>query len=90
MTRLLLLSASIVLPPALVVANDSPDLEVVSRINQEAYEYSQVTEHLFQFVDGYGPRFTNSSGFMGSAKWAVEQLQSCGLVNAELDGWGRE
>ena len=69
-------------------ANDSPDLEVVSRIKQEAYEDSQVMEHLFHLVDVYGPRVTNSPGFMGSARWAAEQLQTWGLLNAELEEWG--
>lgn len=51
MPRLLLVSVSIVLMPALVGASDSPDLEVVRWIKQEAYEDSQVMEHLFQLVD---------------------------------------
>ncbi len=88
MIRLFLVSVSIILLSALAVANDNPDLEVVSRIKQEAYENSQVMEHLFHLVDVYGPRVTNSPGFLGSAKWAVEQLQSWGLVNAELEEWG--
>ena len=88
MIRLLLVCVSIVLPSGLLVANDNPDLEVVSRIKQEAYENSQVMEHLFHLVDVYGPRVTNSPGFMGSAKWAAEQLQGWGLVNAELEEWG--
>ncbi|MYC64969.1 MAG: hypothetical protein F4X12_01395 [Acidobacteriia bacterium] len=44
-------------------AGYSPDLEVVSQIKHEAENNSQVMEHLFQLVEVYGPRITNSKGF---------------------------
>ena len=74
--------------PLLASANDSPDLEVVSRIKHEAQENSQVMEHLFHLVEVYGPRITNSDGFMDSAKWAAKQLEEWGLKNATLEKWG--
>lgn len=70
------------------VADDSPDLEVVNRIRHEAYENSEVMDHLFQLVEVYGPRVTNSPGFLDSAKWAVEQFNEWGLSNAAMEEWG--
>jgi len=69
-------------------AGDSPDLEVVSQIKHEAENNSQVMEHLFQLVEVYGPRITNSKGFYDSAEWAKRQLQKWGLENAALEPWG--
>ena len=86
MKRLLILVAVVV--PAAVTASDSPDLEVVSRIKHEAYENSQVMDHLFHLVEVYGPRITNSKGFMDSAKWAAETMDGWGLENAGLEKWG--
>ena len=56
-------------------AGDSPDLEVVGRIKHEAEQNSQVMEHLFQLVEVYGPRITNSRGFNDSADGAERQLE---------------
>ena len=69
-------------------AGDSPDLEAVSRIKHEAEQNSQVMEHLFQLVEVYGPRITNSKGFYDSAEWARRQLEEWGLENAALEEWG--
>lgn len=69
-------------------AGDSPDLEAVSRIKHEAEQNSQVMEHLFQLVEVYGPRITNSKGFYDSAEWARRQLEEWGLDNAALEEWG--
>ena len=77
-----------VLLPVLSVASDSPDLEVVSRIKQEAHENSQVMDHLFRLVEVYGPRITNSKGFMDSARWAAATMEGWGLENARLESWG--
>lgn len=74
--------------PLLASASDSADLEVVSRIKHEAQEDSQVMEHLFHLVEVYGPRMTNSKGFMESANWAASQLKEWGLKDAKLEKWG--
>lgn len=72
----------------LAAGSDAPDLEVVNRIRHEAYQNSQVMEHLFHLVDVYGPRVTNSPGFRDSAAWAVERFQEWGLQNAAQEEWG--
>lgn len=86
MARMLLMP--LVLLPSLAIANDNPDLEVVNRIRLEAEQNSQVMDHLFHLVEVYGPRITNSKGFMDSARWAAGQLEEWGLENAALEKWG--
>ena len=44
-------------------AQEDVDLEVVHRIRQEAFEHSEVMDHLFQLVDVHGPRITGLLGF---------------------------
>ena len=39
-------------------------------------------------VEVFGPRITNSPGFMASAEWAAETLSEWGLENAALEEWG--
>ncbi len=76
------------LATSVIHGNDSPDLEAVSRIKYEALENSQVMDHLFHLVEVYGPRITNSKGFMESAEWAARTLEEWGLENAALEPWG--
>ena len=83
-----IVATALPLLPILASANDSADLEVVSRIKHESQENSQVMEHLFRLVEVYGPRMTNSKGFMDSAEWAAKQLEEWGLKNATLEKWG--
>jgi len=70
-----------------VLASDSPDLEVVHRIKQEAFKRSEVMEVLFQMTDVYGPRLTNSPGMDAAAAWAVGQANDWGLENVKLETW---
>jgi len=70
-----------------VFASDSPDLEVVHRIKQEAFKRSQVMDVLFHMTDVHGPRLTNSPGMDTAAAWAVAQANEWGLDNAALESW---
>ena len=73
---------------AAVSAGDSPDLEVVHRIKQEAFKHSQVMEHLFHMTEVHGPRLTNSPGLDAAAQWVVDTLDEWGLANAAVEEWG--
>ena len=61
---------------------------MVSRIKHEAETNSAVMDHLFQLVEVYGPRVTNSPGFIGSARWAAQQMEEWGIENSRLEKWG--
>jgi len=74
--------------PLPVAAGDSPDLEVVHRIKQEAFKRSQVMDHLFHMTDVHGPRLTNSPGYDAAAAWVVETARGWGLENVALEAWG--
>jgi hypothetical protein len=67
---------------------DTVNLEVVHRIKAEAFNNSQVMDHLFYLTDVNGPRLTGSLGFQTAADWAVKRLQQFGAENARLESWG--
>src|SRR5690348_10537643 len=70
-----------------LVAEETVDLGVVHRIRQEAFQNSQVMEHLFYLTDVSGSRLTNSPGFFGAADWVVKQLTEWG-ISAHQEKWG--
>ncbi len=65
------------------------DLAVVHRIRAEAFEHSQVMDHLFYLTDVYGPRVADSPNYDEAAAWAVKQLKQWGFTGAGLEKWGR-
>jgi carboxypeptidase Q len=74
--------------PLMAVAGDSVDLGVVHRIKTEAFENSQVMDHLFYLTDANGPRLTGSPGFQKAANWAADRLRQYGGTNVHLEPWG--
>ena len=68
--------------PGVWAADNSPDLEVIHRIKQEAFKRSQVMRHLFHMTDVYGPRLSNSPGIDAAAKWVLDTAKEWGLDNA--------
>jgi carboxypeptidase Q len=64
------------------------DTATVSRIIDEGMNRSQVMETLSWLTDVCGPRLTGSPGYKKAAKWAKEKIESWGLQNAHLEGWG--
>jgi carboxypeptidase Q len=69
-------------------SEDKPDLAAIHRIKAEAFENSQVMEHLFWLTDANGPRLTGSPGFRRSADWAVHRLEGWGAASPHLEKWG--
>ncbi len=69
-------------------AEEPVDLGIVHRIRDEAFERSQVMEHLFYLTDVNGPRVTGSPGYRKAAEWAVRRASGYGLENARLEKWG--
>src|SRR5262245_52546205 len=72
---------------SLVWAAEPVDLEVIQKIKTEAFSNSKVMDHVFYLTDVYGPRVTNSTGFMGAANWSVDRLKEWGIP-AQLESWG--
>ncbi len=69
-------------------AEETVDLKTLNRIKTEAFQDSQVMDHLFYLSDVYGPRLTNSPGHRAAAEWAVKRLEGYGLQNVRLEKWG--
>jgi carboxypeptidase Q len=80
--------AAVVLLSLTAVAQNAVDLSVVDRIKTEAFDRSQVMEHLYYLTDVYGPRLTGSPEFNEAAKWAMERLQRYGVANVHTERWG--
>ena len=77
---------------ALPLAGQQPveqiDLGVLNEIKDQAFNHSQVLEHLFYISDVYGPRITGSPNHRAAAEWIVKRLESYGLKNVHLEPWG--
>ena len=71
-----------------LLASDAVDREVIHRIKQEVFDHTEVMDHLFQLVEVYGPRITNSPGFNASARWTASRLEEWGAENVKLERWG--
>ena len=82
---LVLLAAGLSL--CLAHGGDDVDLNVVHRIKAEAFNNSQVMDHLFYLTDVNGPRLTGSPGFDAAANWAVARAKQFGAENAHLEPW---
>lgn len=70
----------------LAVAEERVDLDATHRIKAEAFENSQVMEHLFYLSDVFGPRLTNSRAFFAAVDWVVKTLGAWGIPT-RLEKW---
>jgi carboxypeptidase Q len=69
-------------------SQETVDLSVIHRIKAEAFENSQVMDHLFYLTDVHGPRLTGSPGYKEAGDWVVSRLKEYGLVNVNEEAWG--
>ncbi|HYM10331.1 MAG TPA: M20/M25/M40 family metallo-hydrolase, partial [Bryobacterales bacterium] len=74
-------------PLLLIAAGEKVDLSVIHRIKSEAFENSQVMEHVFYLTDVHGPRLTGSPGYKAAADWVVQKMTEYGLT-AKEEKWG--
>jgi hypothetical protein len=77
-----------ILPGALLVAQETVNLDVINKIKKEGTDNSKVMDIAFYLTDVSGPRLTSSPGFMNAANWAKNKLTEWGAKNAHLDAWG--
>jgi len=71
-----------------IAEDETPDLTIVNRIKAEAFQNSQVMDHLFYLSDVYGPRLTNSPGHRAAAEWSMTRLRGYGLQSVKAEKWG--
>lgn len=72
----------------IVFAQERTDYGLIHLIREEAFEHSQVMDHLWFLTERYGPRLTASPEFDEAAAWTVERMKSWGLVNVHTESWG--
>lgn len=61
------------------------NLDVMSKIRQEAYYRSQVMQHLGTLTEDIGPRLTNSPGMTKANAWARGKFNEWGLSKVQDD-----
>jgi len=71
-----------------VLAADSPDLTMQTRIRQEGLRNSKVMEIATGLLDGIGARLTGSPNMKRANEWTRDKLTEFGLSNAHLESWG--
>src|SRR5580658_1972106 len=69
-------------------AQEKTDYNLIHMIREEAFEHSQVMDHLAYLTDRYGPRLTASPEFEEAAGWAAGRMKSWGLANVHTESWG--
>lgn len=69
-------------------SGDRVDLNALTQIKREAFNRSQVMEHLYSISEVYGPRVNNSRNHRAAAEWAMQQMRAWGLQNVHLEKWG--
>ncbi|RKR81084.1 peptidase M28-like protein [Mucilaginibacter gracilis] len=70
-------------------AQDAPDPAIVQKIRDEGLKNSKVMEIAFNLTDVSGPRLSGSPGLKRAQDWAVSQLKTWGMVNANREAWGK-
>ncbi|WP_223877936.1 M20/M25/M40 family metallo-hydrolase [Luteimonas sp. MC1825] len=76
----------------LSVAAEPVDLDMVSRIRQEAFHNSQVMATFSHLTEAIGPRLTNSPQMAEANAWTRGKFNEWGLANVRdeaFDGFGR-
>ena len=72
-----------------VYAQETVDTAMVRKIREEGLNHSKVMETAFYLIDVSGPRISGSPELKHAQDWAVNQLKSWGLVNAQREPWGK-
>jgi carboxypeptidase Q len=70
------------------VTGDEADLQTIHRIRAEAFNNSQVMNHLFFLTDVHGPRLTGSPELKTAGEWVVNTVKGWGAEKATLERWG--
>lgn len=71
-----------------IIAPESLDLEMYSRIRDEGFNHSYVMQYAGALTDDIGPRLTGSPAMMRANEWARAQLAAMGCSNTHLESWG--
>jgi len=79
-------SAVILFLLTLTLSAQSPvDLATVGRIRQEAFQRSQVMDHVWWLSEVYGPRTSGTPAFAAASEWAMKRFTEWGLSNVHQE-----
>src|SRR5262245_48979052 len=83
---------ALILVAARLGAQTGSELDVLTRIRDEANARSQILRSVHFLADVYGPRLTGSPNLRAAGEWAVAAMESWGLTNGHLSpwNWGRD
>ena len=74
-----LVASTLLISPFATMAQEAApekiDLGVLHDIKTQAFQHSQVMDHLFYISDVYGPRITSSPNHRAAAEWIVKRLE---------------
>src|ERR1700741_71310 len=70
-------------------AQGEGDPAMLQKIRDEGMNRSKVMETAFYLTDVSGPRLAGSPGLKRAQDWAVNQLKTWGMVNAQREPWGK-
>ncbi|HEX3386066.1 MAG TPA: peptidase M28, partial [Mucilaginibacter sp.] len=72
-----------------VFAQSEGDPAMLQKIRDEGMNHSQVMQTAFYLSDVSGPRLAGSPGLKRAQDWAVNQLKTWGMMNAQREPWGK-
>src|SRR5712691_11824045 len=71
--------------PRFAGAQETVDLDAMTRIRNEGFRHSQVMATIRHLTDEIGPRLTGSPQGKEASEWTRKQLADWGLANAHLE-----
>jgi carboxypeptidase Q len=87
--QIICITILLIFPQIILLAQEEKvDLATVARIKDEAFNRSQVMDHLFNLTDVSGPRLTGSANLKNAQEWVRKKFEEMGLQNAGLEAWG--
>jgi carboxypeptidase Q len=81
-------TAALLLFATSVLAAESPDLTMQTRIRQEEFRDSKLMEIASGLMDYVGPRLTGSPNMKRADEWTRDKLTEFGMSNSHLEPWG--
>lgn len=68
-------------------AEEKVDLDLITKLRDEAQQRSQVEATLATLTDEIGPRLTGSPGFVKASEWTQSKLSEWGLQNVHTESF---
>ena len=77
----------VLMPTALMQAQEPVDHNMVNRIRDEGFNHSEVMDLVRHLTDRIGPRLTGTPAMLEANNWTKDKLSEWGLKDARLEGF---